>query len=323
MLISRESYIVVSDLHFNSHKQNRFNYYQECLDVIEDIHRINKNIQADKKYLISLDDMVDRGKPTSSLYDKVVQLIKYLLEPFDGSYIALGNHSRTYHVDNPLFSFIQSFDTPALNHWKAKPVSLTKDIIVTDRLEFEDVEFVFRPYGTAVDKISEKMGILFMHDDLYPPGVDRLVPYVKHRYTHPLEKFDFVFNGHLHSIRTVWSMGRTQIHNLGSLLRTKSEEVMDTDLVRMVPVIYIDGGYFETIRMETITLPPREAVYKEEAYQEQHEVYEMQKERKAYKDFGKVFAFDAEPLELVDEAVSATRNFRVTSLWNKIKGELS
>jgi len=320
--ISRESYIVVPDLHFNSHKQNRFNYYKECLDVINDIHFINSSIKADKKHLISLDDMVDRGKSISNLYDRVVQLIKYLIEPFDEIYITLGNHSRTYHIDNPLFSFIQSFDTAALNGWKAKPVSLTKDIIVTDRIEFENVEFVFRPYGTAVDKLSDKMGVLFMHDNLYPPEADGMLPYVKHKYMHPLEKFDFVFNGHLHTIRTVWNIGSTQIHNLGSLLRTQSDEVSDTDLIRLIPVIYITDGNFETINMERITLPPREEVYKEEAYQEQRLNYELSKERKEYKDFGKVFALDAEPLKLVDEAVNATRNFRVSSLWNKIKGEL-
>jgi len=90
--------VVVADLHFNSHKQNRFNYYDECLDVIEQIHTIADDADADKKHLISLDDMVDRGKSTSNLYDKVVQLIKYLIEPFDKAYIALGNHSKTYHV---------------------------------------------------------------------------------------------------------------------------------------------------------------------------------------------------------------------------------
>jgi len=230
---------VVPDLHFSSHKQNRFNYYGECLDVIEQIHDINNRAIADEKFLISLGDIVDRGKSIVGLYNKVSQLIKLLIESFDATYITLGNHEKTYHADNPIFSFIQSFDTEALRGWKAKPESLTPEIIVTDRLGFEDVEFVFRPYGTSVDKVSDKIGILFMHDNLYPSEARTLVPYVKHNYAQSIEEFDFVFNGHLHSIRTPWNLGNTQIHNLGSLLRTKSDEVSDTDLIRLIPVIYI------------------------------------------------------------------------------------
>lgn len=315
----REAYIIASDLHFNSHKRNRFDYYGECLDVIDKLHRITSEIQADKKNLISLDDMVDRGKTTPQLYDKVVQLIKLLIDPYDNTYIALGNHTKTYHIDNPLFSFIKSFDTDALIGWKGVPKSLTQGIQVLDRLIFDDMEFVFRPYGTNTDKITDKSGILFMHDDLYPPGAESLVPYVKHRYYGSIEHYDFVFNGHLHSIRTVWNNGQTQVHNLGSLLRTKSDEVLDTDLLRIIPVIYINNGKFETIELKEIILPPREVVYMELEYQKSKEVYLLKKERDIVKDYGKVLDFDGDPIKGVSEAVRAASNFRVSGLWNRIR----
>jgi hypothetical protein len=93
-------------------------------------------------------------------------------------------------------------------------------------------------------------------------------------------------------------------------------------LIRLIPVIYLIQGKLETIKMEQITLPPRELVYKEEAYAEQKENRLLANERKEFKEFGKVFAFGDDPLVQVEDAVKATGDFRVKSLWNKIKGEL-
>ena len=322
MLISRESYLVVSDLHFNTHKQNRFNYHQECVEIIEQLHIINRGIVADKKFLISLGDIVDRGKKDSILYDQILQLLKMLISDFDDVFQVLGNHEKTYYHDNPLFSFIASFDTQALSGWKAKPKSSTPCIKVVDRLEFADVEFVFRHYGTAVHRISDKTGILFTHENIFPEAAKHVVPYLKQSYSGKLDGYAFVFNAHLHSIRATWSIGDTQIHNLGSLLRTSSDDIDDVDLNRIVPVVYINNNRLETIQFAKITLPERNLVYQDESYADQKEVRELAKERKEYKELGRIFYDNDEPLKFVDEAVDSTRDFQIRCLWNKIKGGL-
>ena len=322
MLIERVCYIVVTDLHLNSHKQNRYNYFIECLDVIDQIKQIALSIHAKEKNLILLGDEVDRGKTSVDAYDKVLQLLKYLINDFNKTYLVMGNHSKSYSKHNPIYSFIHSFETDTVKSWNVKPLALVPEIEVLDRIEFKDVEFVFRHYGSNTQMISDKVGILFMHDNLYPQEEEHRITYAHNKYIHPIDKFDFIFNGHLHTIRTQWTLGKTQIHNLGSLLRTKAEEVFDSDLVRQIPIIYLEDGYLDTIKMEKITLPPKEIVYKEDEYQEQHEKYILKKDLNEYKEYGKIFQHDIVPLDMLDQSVQATYDIRVRALWSKIKGDL-
>jgi len=170
--------------------------------------------------------------------------------------------------------------------WGNKAVSpkgLKSIIHVEDVVELNDKCTVFFCHYDAlefcknlVDKHIEEYGdsktrICICHNSIITSSIarvlrdnygrDPLTHYISHEQIDSLDlfhKFDFVFNGHMHKAYSRFTITdettghKTQLMYLGSIGRTNSDEVNDSDLERCCPCVDVDTLSYSGIGIDLL-----------------------------------------------------------------------
>lgn len=279
-------YFIATDLHLY-HKMNaRYDYFKECESVVEDILKTleeNKSTTGDN-ILILAGDVVHQKLTYSKDFTRVNDLISRLIEPFDKTYLNIGNHEITYQANNPILKRIKNINHPKIDKIRKSFLGEKEDVCVVDRISYDNVNIDFYPYGAEqIVKEPNKITIAIGHGSYIN---DNLSNYLREEGFHVpkrtalIENPDFLFTGHEHTVIANHKNGNTNIYNLGSLMRTNVREVRDNDRKRIIPVIEIENDNLVDIKYPSIYLPLRSSVINEEKVIKDREKYKKQKERK-------------------------------------------
>ena len=317
----------IPDIHAYHSLANRFDYNAEIIAIIERLGRLVKKYKMQGYTCISLlnGDVAHRGSSKDTLNDYAFQAIKYLLSFFDDNYLNLGNHEFSYYKNNPIFKFIRQIeDGRVLRHYPhIKCSSLTEDLKVVQRLEYEDFEIVFTPYGFTPVRGNKPISHLVMHDDLvsdhaYNKLISEMPEYRMRRKFLEANKFDYVYCGHSHLIRETWTQGNTTIYNLASLGRSNVTEINDAQRQRIIPVILSENGYFKEVVEETITLHKRQDVVDEDKLQKSREAYEKAKDRKQVRESLSI-SQTKNPIEALAEDIEVSDNDNLKAIFSLLQ----
>lgn len=317
----------IPDIHAFHSLANRYDYNAEIVSIIERLGRMVKKFKMQGYTCISLlnGDVAHRGSSKDTLNDFAFQAIKLLLSYFDENYLNVGNHELSYYKNNPVFKFIKEIeDTRLLQVYPhLKCSSLTEDLRVVPRLEYEDFEIVFTPFAFNPIRGDKKYSHLVMHDDLVSDhSFNKLateMPEYKMRRKYVKEsEFDFIYCGHSHLIRETWQHGDTTVYNLSSLGRSNVNEVNDSFRHRIIPVILSENGYFKEVVEETITLHKRVDIVDEKKLEKSREAYQAAKERKQTRESLSI-SKTKNPIEALAEDIEVSENPNLSVIFDILK----
>lgn len=198
---------------------------------------------------------------------------------------AVGNHELSFSKANPFWRLTSmrdgGFNTNVT--WSGKsvqPKGLRSVIYVEDVFDLNDkytlffchydgIEYCKKLVEEHIEKYGDsKQRICICHNSIISSGIartlrdnygrDPLTHYIKYEHIDSMnlfEKFDYVFNGHMHKAYSRFviedSNGhKTRLIYLGSLGRTNSDEINDSDLERVCPYIDVDTDDYGGIGIE-------------------------------------------------------------------------
>ena len=325
--VTKIAHFNIPDLHAYHSFANRYNYEDEIISIVMRLEKIVTKYRNEGYKCISLfnGDVADRGNPNDLLNNSATQIIKYALSLFDENYLNFGNHEFSYYKNNPIYKFIKEIeDTRVTEMYKhLKPTSLLGELRVVPRIEYEDFEIVFTPYGMRPVRGPKKISHLVMHDDLlsdhaHNKMVTDMPQYkIRRRYI-DAGLFDYVYCGHNHRIRETWMHGETKIYNMSSLGRNNAAEVVDETRFRIIPIILSENGFFKEVVDEPITLHKREDVIDLVKLEKSQIAYQNAKDRKELKESLSA-SFVESPLEALTDAVELAENKLVIKMLDVLK----
>lgn len=283
--MSKNVYIVISDLHdWSNNKNNRIDYLEE-IDYVKDIiMQLVKTIKqkGNKVFVLFLGDIFDRGFKSIIRALQVNNYFVALDKSSDGIYSVVGNHETTYYKDNPFWALIGELGSPNLSKIKNKriePKGDTNVINVVDELRDGNVSFYFNHSGLGVEKPSNKTNILLSHNNLTTSEIlesqlikeDYESKYIDIGIGSILNGYSLVYLGHEHKRYSKVKVKDSLVHNLASLGRTNIGEVDNRFLERTIPIITVNNGELESVEDFKFDLLTREECVVESKVQQQAE----------------------------------------------------
>lgn len=326
------AYLILTDMHLNVTKENRIDYGSECLSIIDKIYSIAKTYRDEgynHVYGISIGDLVDKSFPERRKYTKTQQMLKLLLNCFDDFFLCFGNHELTYYKDNPIYSFMKSINNSEIRRLYPQLTceSLCNDEIKTpNNLIFNNSEIVFQGYGTSnVFTTDKEIKILLMHEFLLSDNGLRKFNQLSNVNITPYDindnKISHIFCGHAHVVIEDWSIGTTKIHNLGSLLRTKHNEIFDYDRTRYIPALIVDSNNDITeIQYNNFKLHKRNIILNEDSIITQNEGKSEIIERKELQNISKMPDLNVDdPLEVTQKIIYDQLDINARNVFEDLK----
>lgn len=271
-------FIVIPEPHISSTNiEGRQDYLTEIkvyMSQVMDFIKFDEEI----RWAVFVGDIFNRGfiEITEYLYwsDWFIELDSLLSDRYGCIYSAVGNHELSFSKNNPFWRFISNkdggFNTAAV--WRTKavnPMGAKSLIHVEDYLKLGDKVGLYLCHYDAVSTCSELLSrnvddeikVCISHLSIISSEITRVLRdnYGRDPLTHVIEheqirdmdflhNFDYVFNGHMHKAYSRFTITndatghKTRLMYLGSLGRTNSEEINDTDLIRTLPIIDVDTG---------------------------------------------------------------------------------
>ena len=277
--------MILPDLHLNNKKNHRYRYDLECYSVIDKIHYFveQEREHCDKLYAISLGDLVDGSKSSRREYTMVQQQLKLLIEPFDKFYLTIGNHEISYSTNNPIYSFIKLIENEEIivRYPHLVPESSVNQIFTPKYIELENLEIVLGVWKIIPKPKTNKPAILMWHGNyLSKSGIDKIKIFKQFEFVQDFIDFcdwTHVFIGHEHTVVDKYNIGSTIVYNLGSLLRTGCDQVIDQESLRIIPILRTLNGNFDSIIYKEFKLHERNQIVDEISYRKSQEVYNLKK----------------------------------------------
>lgn len=310
-------YLVVTDLHCDIDKANRLNYFGEILSAIESIIAIG-NDYRERGYsvkLIFLGDVFDAGMSNPSDAMQLMEVFYFFCSTFDGVWSVVGNHELSYAKNNPFWFLVSQMSDEGLSRLKRfiQPRGLTSRIVVPDVIDDGNVSIYFNHYGTE-PKVPDhgEVRIGLFHQNVGSNDICKMwgtfddveeASYVL--------GYNYCFFGHMHLAKGVYWLNETHTCRgewLGSIGRTKVDEILDDSLEVNIPAIVVEDGVFVRVDDNPIKLMSREETIdfpKLEASQKSRELIKERKEFAANNYHGETLfstlegAFAGSPLAFI------------------------
>lgn len=263
-------YLLLTDLHINFAKENRISYSSEILNAMQDVIEIadsyRKKIQGCSVILMLLGDIFDNSMSNSSDALQANEIFRFFCSMFDTVYAVVGNHEITYARNNPFWFAVSEITDESLAGIARyiQPRGMTAQVIVTDRLTDGSVTFYFNHYGTK-PKSPETRGVnigLF-HQNIGSTSICKMWgEFEDIEKTDYALRYQYLFFGHMHLAKGKYALSdypKCIAEWLGTVGRTKVEEIDDKSLDVNIPAVLVDDGVFISIEDNFITLPGYDA----------------------------------------------------------------
>lgn len=341
------AYLIVTDLH-NSYKNfsNRVDYRKEMVGVYEHLISIASKYkkQGYNVVLLLLGDVFHNSY--NDVFNAVIDNNFFITwrQQVGEIFSVLGNHELHFYSSNPFYTLISSIESQKVQTimncvWE--PVGTSSTIRVVDQLKDGNTIFHFNHYQTEVDKVEKDGNVhigLFHQEIVSQEILDSMRGIVdseifatvsKVEGSKVFENYNYCFMGHMHKVYGTFLLDSgCYVQYLASLGRTNVSEVLNTFLERDIPAVIVRDHKFDHVENNKFSLMRRDLCVKENIVQIATEKYEIQKEKKAIKQYDSAsddpiknlciyFADSSRILKLVEELNRAEiddRGYRLRSL---------
>lgn len=263
--MSTNVYLVVTDLHVDYVKENRISYITEILDALADIQTIanayRQKYKDCKLTLALLGDVFDGSITNASDAMQALEMFRLFCSSFDRVVSVVGNHEITYARDNPFWFLVSSIDDEGLQQVRRyiQPKGLFNVIEVLDTLEDGDVTFYFNHFGVRPKvPVARGVRIGLFHQNVGSNDICKMWgTFDNVEEASYIQGYNYCFFGHMHLAKGQYYLNDSNTcigEWLGSIGRTKVDEVLDSSLEVNVPAIVIVDGKFQGVDKNLITL---------------------------------------------------------------------
>ena len=256
-------YLIVTDLHLDFSKANRLNYFGEILNAMQDIMNIAKKYkdQGYNVYQCLLGDVFDGSFSNPSEAMQAIEIFRYYCNVFNSTWSVVGNHEITYAKDNPFWFLVSEITDVALLGVRRflQPRGLQPTISVVDKFEDGEVSFYFNHFGTSAkvpDAIGVRIGLF--HQNVGSNEICKMWgTFDNVEEASYIQGYNYCFFGHMHLAKGKYILNEAETCRgewLGTIGRTKVDEIIDDSLDVNIPAIKVEDGKFQGIDDNSITL---------------------------------------------------------------------
>lgn len=300
----KRDYIIVPEPHiFDKNLANRIDYQKEVRDILGgtliDLIKQRKEV-SDQVFVVFAGDIFHNGISDSDTllywYNYFINLRGICTDIFS----VVGNHEISYLKKNLFWKLVSEVESPYINAYKKKPLVAGGEfpvIRIVDELVDGNVSIHMGHYE-RYPLATNKTNILVTHNNLISAeiaellltkyGRDQSMQYIQTRGSSVLNEasqFDYVFIGHLHRAYSKFESkknnGEVSVWRyLGSIGRTNTTEVNDSDLERVLPVVSTYCGELVEVTEYKFNLSGRSESVNEIAVDKSKAVYELKKDKK-------------------------------------------
>lgn len=259
----KSAYLLVTDLHIASSKANRLNYLGEILNSLSQIMQIAEKYKA-QGYTVNLfllGDIFDSSITNASDAMQLMEIFRFFCSDFDKVWAVVGNHEITYAKDNPFWFMVAEVGDEELQKVKRylQPRGIMSTVNIVDRVIDGEVTFYLNHYGTP-PKVPDMSGVRIglFHQNIGSTQICQMygvfddVEKVSY-----IQAYNYGFFGHMHLAKGKFYLNESHTclcEWLGTIGRTKINEVSDKDLEVNIPVVKIEDGNFKGIDDNSIFL---------------------------------------------------------------------
>lgn len=258
-------YLCLTDLHLDFTKANRINYFGEILNAMNDIQTIAREYSTKgcQVNAIFLGDVFDGSLSNSSEAMQAIEIMRFFCESFQKVWSVVGNHEITYAKDNPFWFLVSEIEDNTLASIRRflQPRGLCNVVTVPALFTDGEVTFYFNHFGTPPKTPSARgVRIGLFHQNVGSNDICKMwgtfddvedAAYV--------QGYNYCFFGHMHLAKGKFYLNEEhtcQAEWLGTIGRTKVDEVMAEDCKVNIPAIVVEDGKFVGIEDNYIELPP-------------------------------------------------------------------
>lgn len=257
-------YLLVTDLHLDFSKANRINYFGEVLNAMNDIVLLADQYR-EKGYTVNqciLGDMFDGSLSNASEAMQAIEIFRYYCSNFENSWAVVGNHEISYAQDNPFWFLVSDIKDASLAGIQRfiQPRGLTNTLVIPDTIIDGEVTFYFNHFGTRAktpDASGIKIGLF--HQNVGSNDICKMWgTFDNVEEAAYIQAYNYCYFGHMHLAKGKYYLNENHTcfgEWLGTIGRTKVDEVLVDDKVN-IPAIVIEDGKFVRIDDNYITLPP-------------------------------------------------------------------
>lgn len=288
--MAKNVYLLITDLHLDVSKDNRFNYLSEILDAMQQVMEIASAYREKvdgKLVAMLLGDVFDGSSNVPGESMMLLEIMKYFLSVFDQAYAVVGNHEITYQRDNPFWYMASSIeDADLLQYRRAiQPKGITEYFTIPSTVSDGEVVFYFNHYGIQAKAAPEgtwRIGLF--HQNVGSNDICKMwgtfdnveqAAYVQ-SYTH-------CFFGHMHMAKGAYWLNEEHTCKgewLGSLGRTSVTEIAEGTRDVNVPAVIIEDGKLVAIEDNPVALKSFEECVNVQTYEASKKTREELKARK-------------------------------------------
>ena len=261
--MSKNAYLVMTDLHFDFQKANRKDYFSEILNSMNDILTIATRYKecGYSVKLCALGDVYDAGLSNASEAMQAIEIFRFFCNQFDTVYSVVGNHELTYAKDNPFWFLVSTVEDISLVETRKylQPRGLSDTITIPSIVHDGDTHLFFNHFGTRAKVPSaEGVRIGLFHQNVGSNDICKMWgTFDNVEEASYVQAYNYCFFGHMHLAKGKYFLNSEhtcQGEWLGTIGRTKVNEVNLEDLQVNIPVILVEDGKFKTIEDNLIEL---------------------------------------------------------------------
>ena len=286
--MAKHVYLLVTDLHIGLKKANRIDYFREILKSIGDIITIAERYKSEgdcKINLLLLGDVFDMSIRNASDAMQASEIFRFFCSQFDHVWSVVGNHELTYAKDNPFWfavSEITDLDLQAIKRY-IQPRGLTNTVSIVDKVVDGDVVFYFNHFNTPTKRpVDGVVRIGLFHQNIGSNSICKMYgQFDDVEKTPVIQSYNYCFFGHMHLAKGKYYINPEHTclcEWLGTIGRTKIDEVIDSDLQVNIPAVIVDNGAFVSIDDNFIELVPGSMCIDKDKLAIEKQVMEIQRQ---------------------------------------------
>lgn len=268
-MMEKNVYLLIPDLHMGNIKAaNRKDYRREQINVQQCMLNIAVKYKLEDCNVITLflgDIFHNSYKDVNNaLVDK--EFITMWRQRVGECFVCMGNHEFTYYKANPFYTCLSEIESERVRSLGrlTQPTGLVNTLRVVDELHDGNTHFYFNHFGTGIfHPTLDGINIGLFHQELVDYSMkdfgEWTSDYKDFDASGIFSGYDYAFLGHMHMIYGVWKSKGTVLAYLGSLGRTKENEISDTSLERNIPAVIVEDGVFVGIEDNKFNLLDRES----------------------------------------------------------------
>ena len=254
--MSKNAYLVLTDLHYASSKEHRVNYLNEVLDIVYQVLGVAYKYRERgyKVNLMLLGDVVDGSISQSDDAMRCQDLFEFIGTQFDAVYSVVGNHEQHNIRDNPFWFMVSQLDDDSLRkvNKPLQPKAVKPCIQVPATVTDGNVVFYFNHYDTPA-KIPDAgvTAIGLFHQNVGSNDICKMwgtfVDVEQASFVHPYKQCYF---GHMHMANGKYYLNDTKTccgEWLGTCVGTTVKEVVELPREFNLPAVLVEEGELSCI----------------------------------------------------------------------------